>query len=297
MIEAVGAIGFAHPWLLAALALLPALIWLLRVTPPAPRLLAFPAVRLLLDLQRREESSARTPWWLLALRLLAAALVILGLARPVLNAGQGPGGTGPLLLVMDDGWASGPDWPARLAAAEEALAEADRAGREVRLLATAPSPRGEPPRLSPPMPAAEMRERIAALSPLPWPPDRAAAAAALAKSGTTSLELAVAGVPQVVAYRVNPITAAIVRRLVTVPHASLVNLLAGEEVVPERLQEQCTPERLAAALLPLLTGTDAAAAQRAAFARVLGQLRPPGGLAPSEAAAEAVLAELATVQR
>lgn len=125
----------------------------------------------------------------------------------------------------------------------------------------------------------------------------AAAAAALAKSGTTSLELAVAGVPQVVAYRVNPITAAIVRRLVTVPHASLVNLLAGEEVVPERLQEQCTPERLAAALLPLLTGTDAAAAQRAAFARVLGQLRPPGGLAPSEAAAEAVLAELATVQR
>jgi lipid-A-disaccharide synthase len=125
----------------------------------------------------------------------------------------------------------------------------------------------------------------------------AAAAAALAKSGTTSLELAVAGVPQVVAYRVNPITAAIVRRLVTVPHASLVNLLAGEEVVPERLQEQCTPERLAAALLPLLTGTDAAAAQRAAFARVLGQLRPPGGLAPSEAAADAVLAELATVQR
>ncbi|GIX09757.1 lipid-A-disaccharide synthase [Elioraea sp.] len=125
----------------------------------------------------------------------------------------------------------------------------------------------------------------------------AAAAAALAKSGTTSLELAVAGVPQVVAYRVNPITAAIVRRLVTVPHASLVNLLAGEEVVPERLQEQCTPERLAAALLPLLTATDAAAAQRAAFVRVLGQLRPPGGLAPSEAAAEAVLAELAAVQR
>ncbi|WP_337875703.1 lipid-A-disaccharide synthase [Elioraea sp.] len=125
----------------------------------------------------------------------------------------------------------------------------------------------------------------------------AAAAAALAKSGTTSLELAVAGVPQVVAYRVNPITAAIVRRLVTVSHASLVNLLAGEEVVPERLQEQCTPERLAAALLPLLTATDAAAAQRAAFVRVLGQLRPPGGLAPSEAAAEAVLAELAAVQR
>ena len=125
----------------------------------------------------------------------------------------------------------------------------------------------------------------------------AASAAALAKSGTTSLELAVASVPQVVAYRVNPITAAIVRRLVTVPHASLVNLLAGEQVVPELLQENCTPAALVEALLPLLTDSAAAAAQRAAFAGVLGQLRPPGGLAPSEAAAEAVLADLAEAQR
>lgn len=120
----------------------------------------------------------------------------------------------------------------------------------------------------------------------------AASAAALAKSGTTSLELALAAVPQVVAYRVNPITAAIVRRLVTVPHASLVNLLAGEAAVPELLQERCTPDRLAATLLSLLTDADAAAAQRAAFTRVLAQLRPPGGLTPSEAAADAVLAEL-----
>jgi hypothetical protein len=181
MIEALGTIGFAHPWLLATLLLLPLLIWLLRVTPPAPRLLAFPAVRLLIDLQRREESSARTPWWLLALRILAAALVIIGLARPVLNAGQAPGGSGPLLLVVDDGWAAGPDWGARLAAAEEALAEAERAGRPVALLTTAPSARGEAPRLTPVMPAPEMRERVAALRPLPWPPDRAAATEALAQ--------------------------------------------------------------------------------------------------------------------
>ncbi|WP_439576779.1 lipid-A-disaccharide synthase [Elioraea sp.] len=125
----------------------------------------------------------------------------------------------------------------------------------------------------------------------------AASTAALAKSGTTSLELAVAGVPQVVAYRVNPITAAIVRRLITVPHASLVNLLAGEPVVPELLQERCTPEALAEALLPLLTDAAPAGVQRAAFGRVLAQLRPSGGLAPSEAAAEAVLAELAAPQR
>ena len=181
MIEALGTIGFAHPWLLAALLLLPLLVWLLRVTPPAPKLLAFPAVRLLLDLQRREESSARTPWWLLALRVLAAALVIVGLARPVLNAGPAPGGSGPLLLVVDDGWAAGPDWGARLAAAEAALAEAERAGRPVALLTTAPSARGPPPRLSPTMPAPEMRERVAALRPPPGPPARAAATAALAQ--------------------------------------------------------------------------------------------------------------------
>ena len=117
----------------------------------------------------------------------------------------------------------------------------------------------------------------------------AAAGAGLIKSGTSSLEMAVAGVPHVVGYRVNPVTAAIVRRLVQIPHASLVNLLAEREVVPERLQENCTPERLAAELVRLLREPEAAAAQRAAFAEVLGMLRPASGLLPSEAAAEAVL--------
>ncbi|TCZ66630.1 lipid-A-disaccharide synthase [Roseicella aquatilis] len=119
----------------------------------------------------------------------------------------------------------------------------------------------------------------------------AAAAAGLIKSGTSSLEMAVAGVPHVVAYRVNPVTAAIVRRLIRVPHASLVNLLAGREVVPERLQEDCTPAALAEALVRLLSDPAAVAAQRAGFAEVRGLLRAPEGL-PSEAAAAAVLAEM-----
>jgi lipid-A-disaccharide synthase len=117
----------------------------------------------------------------------------------------------------------------------------------------------------------------------------AAAGAGLIKSGTSSLEMAVAGVPHVIGYRVNPVTAAIVRRLIEIPHASLVNLLAEREVVPERLQENCTPERLAAELARLLREPAAAAAQRAAFSEVLTMLRPASGLAPSEAAAEAVL--------
>jgi lipid-A-disaccharide synthase len=120
----------------------------------------------------------------------------------------------------------------------------------------------------------------------------ASGGAGLIKSGTSSLEMAVAGVPHVVAYRVNPITAAIVRRLVRVRFASLVNLLAEREVAPEFIQQYATPEALCEALHRLLTEPGAPAAQRAAFAGVLDQLHPPG-LAPSEAAAEAVLAEIA----
>ncbi|HZH46240.1 MAG TPA: lipid-A-disaccharide synthase [Roseococcus sp.] len=116
----------------------------------------------------------------------------------------------------------------------------------------------------------------------------AAASAGLIKSGTSSLEAAVAGLPHVVAYRVNPITAAIVRRLVKVPHASLVNLLAGEEVVPEFIQGDCTAEKLAAGLRPLLEGGAAVERQRAGFARALARLHPAEGL-PSEAAGAAVL--------
>ncbi len=116
----------------------------------------------------------------------------------------------------------------------------------------------------------------------------AASAVALTKSGTSTLELAMGGVPMVVTYRVNPLSAAIARRMITVSHASLVNLLAQREIVPELLQEACTPELLAAALRVLLDDPAAAAAQRAGFRDVLAMLRPDSQ-APSDAAAAAVL--------
>ena len=71
----------------------------------------------------------------------------------------------------------------------------------------------------------------------------AAAAAALTKSGTSTLELALAGVPMAVTYRVNPFTAMIARRLLLVKHVAMVNLLAGREIVPELLQDDCTPAK------------------------------------------------------
>jgi len=116
----------------------------------------------------------------------------------------------------------------------------------------------------------------------------AASAAALTKSGTSTLELALAGVPMLVGYRVNPLTAFIAHRLVTVRYASLLNLLAGREIVPEMIQQACTPDRLAAVLTHLLTDPAAADAQRVACRVELDKLRPPHGL-PSEAAADAVL--------
>src|SRR5258706_35283 len=82
---ALGSLAFASPWILAALAALPVIWWLLRVTPPAPRHIAFPAIRLLLGLVPREETPARTPWWLILLRTVIAALVIMALAHPLLN--------------------------------------------------------------------------------------------------------------------------------------------------------------------------------------------------------------------
>ena len=123
----------------------------------------------------------------------------------------------------------------------------------------------------------------------------AAAAAALTKSGTSTLELALAGVPMAVTYRVNPLTGAIARRLIRVPHVAMVNLLAGRPVVPELLQQQCRPDTLAATVATLIADPAAAAAQRAAFRDVMAHLAAPQGL-PSVAAAAAVLAVLDAAQ-
>ena len=172
-----GPIAFAAPWILAALLVLPVLWWLLRVTPPAPRNIRFPAIRLLFGLNP-EDTAARTPWWLLLLRLVAAALVILALAEPLLGAARSALSGGRLLLVIDDSFAAAPDWGLRQDAMVGALDRAEREGARVALLTTTASIRGEPPSVTPFLPATEARRRAAALRPDPWPPDRAAAAEA-----------------------------------------------------------------------------------------------------------------------
>lgn len=112
---------------------------------------------------------------------------------------------------------------------------------------------------------------------------------ALATSGTVALETAVAGLPTVVGYQANALTVAIVKRLVTVDYVNLINILVDRPVIPERLQEDCTPDQLASDLIELLTDTDAALRQRTTSAQAAGLLWPPGGVKPSERAAQALL--------
>ena len=125
-----GPIGFAAPWLLWALAALPILWLILRAVPPAPIRRRFPGVALLLGLTDDDTVSDRTPWWLLLLRMLAVAAVIIGLAGPVLNpeTRSDTDSDAPLLILTDASWASARDWPATLKLLDRVLAEAGRDG-------------------------------------------------------------------------------------------------------------------------------------------------------------------------
>jgi lipid-A-disaccharide synthase len=111
---------------------------------------------------------------------------------------------------------------------------------------------------------------------------------ALAASGTLALELAAAGLPAVIAYRTHPITSAIIRRVVRVRYVCMVNLIEGREVMPELLQEYCTPQSLAAAVARLLDDEALRAEQRAAMDRVMTAVGR-GGEPPHLRAARAVL--------
>src|SRR6202012_3029889 len=91
--------AFASPWLLLGFVVVPALWWLLRVTPPAPRVVAFPAIRLLLGLVPPEERPAKAPLWLILRVLVLAALLIVALSRPVLNPTGALAGDNRLLHV------------------------------------------------------------------------------------------------------------------------------------------------------------------------------------------------------
>ena len=171
-------LSFGAPWVLAGLAALPVLWWLLKVTPPQPRRIAFPPLRLLLGLKNEEQTPALTPWWLLLLRLLAAALLIFALADPLLGRSPQASGNGPLVLMVDNGWTAAKNWDQRQDVIADLLRGAGN--RPVAIIATADPQNSDPQNNAVSLLDAGAAARAARdLKPMSWPGDRMAAAARL----------------------------------------------------------------------------------------------------------------------
>ncbi|WP_026791395.1 DUF4159 domain-containing protein [Pleomorphomonas oryzae] len=163
-------LSFAAPLALIGLLALPAIWWLLKATPPRPITRLFPPLALIVRPKRDEETPVRTPWWLMALRLLIAGLIVLAVAGPTLQPAERiVRGGGPLWLVVDNGASAAPDWQERRTTAAAILSEAGDAGRPVLLIATADGPDTIGAQTS----AAEAIRRLNALSPRAILPDRA----------------------------------------------------------------------------------------------------------------------------
>ncbi len=163
-----GALSFGAPLALAALAALPVIWWLLRVTPPAPQRRRFFGLRFLAGLKTEEETPDKTPLWLLLLRMAAAALVIFALAEPVMNATRSLArDDGALILVVDNGWGAAHRWDSRREEMRGLIEDARRADLTVILAPTA-SPDFDIRKEDP----ADALARALALEPRPFRADR-----------------------------------------------------------------------------------------------------------------------------
>jgi hypothetical protein len=170
-------LAFAQPLVLLGLLSLPVLWWLLRLIPPRPRRIAFPPARLLFDIAPKEETPARTPWWLTLLRLSLAALLIFAAAGPMWNPSVATsGGSAPLALLIDDGWAAAATWDARIRTGEDMLSRAEADGRAVAIIPMSEAGRGIAMQ-----PAAAARVVLRKLAPKPHAVERTDALPALTK--------------------------------------------------------------------------------------------------------------------
>jgi hypothetical protein len=180
-------LGFAQPLVLLGLLSLPVLWWILRLIPPRPRRVTFPPTRLLFDIKPKEDTPARTPWWLTLLRLLLATLVILAAAGPLWNPPvASTTGAAPIALLIDDGISAAASWDARLRAADDIVARAEADNRGVALV-----PLGQTTRdISLQQPAAA-RVRLKQLKPMPYVVERTDALPAISRLLSTSPEMEV----------------------------------------------------------------------------------------------------------
>ena len=169
---------FGSPWILAGLGILPLVWWLLKVTPPPPRQIFFPPLRFLRDLEQTARSSARTPWWLLWLRLMILTLIILGLSGPVIGPDGQMSAESSLILVVDDGWSSASYWPEMKTVLQERL---DLAKKQNRPLLFIPTARSLSPLDLAFLPPHQVAQAVEGLEPKPWPIDRQTVAEGLSQ--------------------------------------------------------------------------------------------------------------------
>jgi hypothetical protein len=164
---------FLQPWALVGLIALPILWLLLRATPPEPKRFALPSLALLDDLKPEEETPARTPWWLLLLRMIALGLAILGFARPTWAPNQQVNTSGGTLIVVDDGWTSAERWRDLTRTATAAVDDASQSSGPLHVIFTAPREVTRDP--SEALDAESARQLLRNTRPAPWLPDRVAA--------------------------------------------------------------------------------------------------------------------------
>ncbi|HEY2527410.1 MAG TPA: DUF4159 domain-containing protein [Xanthobacteraceae bacterium] len=180
-------LGFAQPLVLIGLLTLPVLWWLLRLFPPRPRRINFPPTRLLLEIAPREETPARTPWWLTLLRMALAALVIIAAAGPLWHPPLATSQSrAPIAILLDDGWPAAATWQARLRTADDILARAEDDRRAVALI-----PLSDGTRDISFEPAGSARVRLHQLRPVPHTIERAAALPTISRflSNTPDVDL------------------------------------------------------------------------------------------------------------
>lgn len=174
-----GPLSYDEPWLLLTGLGLVGLWWLLRTQQPPPQIMPSSLARLISRVNPTEETPDQTPLWQFYLRLTALAIAITGAAGPRFDPQEPLPGSGPLMLVVDNGWASAPNWADRTESALDLIDRAEREGKMVIVLPTAQPGDNSPVRTSGLMTAAEARRTMLGMEPLPWPEDRQAAIDAL----------------------------------------------------------------------------------------------------------------------
>src|SRR3984957_1895540 len=232
-------LAFAAPAVLAAFVGLVGLYFLLRVTPPSPRQAMFPPLRLLIGLDPNETTPARMPWPILALRLAIGALIILAMAEPLWNSLAALSGSGPLLILIDDGFAAAPDWDKRIDFARDRAGSAERAGRIVALGVLSEAGKDIAP-----LDKSRLDGRLRSLAPVPYAPERVAALPAierfLAAEAKTDILWIADGVERGGASAFSTRLASIARSVEVVTGSSSVLGLAGADNEAGALTTQLT---------------------------------------------------------